>query len=530
MPRPEGELQTDDNSISRLRREQYRKKLDRLLKAAQDDGFLDLVWATRALQSGSERAARKLIAYPAAAANAQLSDDLYLPEWDLETVLNERLALPPAPTPRPGETCRRLVTDKFSTLHQIVQLSRAVENADTGILLRRMDVLEEMRRLCHRQFEWQRGYVNGPLIYRWSYLYGGPLARAAFASKAGIELSEFIRLAFYQRTRFGQAPVWKPDVLTRHLGFSAEQVRAGLALLSTPLPAARSRAAKFRGESWTSTYRPSLLRGSPMIAFPGDLHRAPLRDLIVLRATAGLYYDLAGAPGGVRNEIADRFEQYARDLLAASLPRFTASPCPPYRWKKNKVAGPDVLLRDGQRVVAGFECKARKMSFEARFGEDPAGKGEAGLDEMGDGVFQLWKFASHVRRGLIPGVILDDQSVLVLLTLDNWMTMSSAFQKAALAKARDLAAIKEPEIIDKDRRTVVFASIEDVELSLRRSDETLFVKNLLAATEEQFRGWALPGIHQDIDTGILNDYPLLDRLADVLPWTSDYGARGGPTA
>lgn len=525
MPKRPEAPDTDDTRVSRLRREQYRKKLDRLLKAADDGPFLDLVWAARALQSNNERFARRVISYPSEAATARLGDDLYLPEWDLETVVNERLALPPTLPPPPGEMRRRLVADKFSTLEQIVQLSRALENADMGILLRRMDVIEEIRRLSHRQFEWQRGYVNGTQIYRWSFLYSGPRTKAAFADKTGIEISEFIRFALFLRALFSQMPAWRPGVLNRAMEFSDDQVRAGLDLLSAPLNVARSRAAKFQGESWTSAYRPSQLRGSPMIAFPGGLYRAPLRDLLVVRATSGLYYDLVGSPGGVRNEVADRFEQYARDLLAAALPKFQVTASPRYRWNKNTVAGPDVILRDGPRAVAVFECKARKMSFEARFGEDPAGKGEAGLDEMGDGVFQLWKFVSHVRRGLISDVLLDEQSVLLLLTLDNWMTMSSAFQKAALARGHALANTKDPMITEEDRRTVVFASIEDVELTLRQADETLFVENLLAATQEQFRGWVLPNIHRTIDTGIDNRYPLADRLGEVLPWADAYRER-----
>lgn len=197
----------------------------------------------RALQSNSERYARRVISYPAEAATARLGDDLYLPEWDLETVVNERLALPPTLPPPPGEMRRRLVADKFSTLEQIVQLSRALENADMGILLRRMDVLEEIRRLSHRQFEWQRGYVNGPQIYRWSFLYSGPRTKVAFAEKTGIEISEFIRFALFLRALFSQMPAWRPGVLNRAMEFSDQQVQAGLELLSAPLEVARSRAA-----------------------------------------------------------------------------------------------------------------------------------------------------------------------------------------------------------------------------------------------------------------------------------------------
>lgn len=494
MARGSERSRSSGKTTSRLRREQYRKKLDGLLKAADEGPFLGLIWATQTLQSGGEDAVRGALAYSADAAKARLGDELYLPAWDLETVANERLALPPFRPPPPGESRRQLDSGSFRALEHVVRLSRAIENADMGLVLQRMDVLQELRRIAHRQFSWQRGYLNGPQFYRWAFLYGGAQTQALFEKRAGIKISEFIRFGMYLRAVFSRWPVWMPGRELETHDFSQTQAQAALLLLAAPLETARARATAFRGRSWSSTYRPSQLRGAPLIEFPEARFRAPLPDLIVVRITEGLYYDLAGAPGGVRNEVADRFERYVRELLAASLPGLAVSEGPRYRWRKNDVAGPDVLLRDGDRVVAAFECKARKMSFEARFGEDPAGKGEAGLGELAEGVFQLWKFASHVRRGLITECVLGTKAVLILLTLDNWMTFSTDFQKGALERARVLSSERDPEIIEEDQRTVVFASIEDVELTLQATDERLFVERLQAGTEERFRGWVLPNI------------------------------------
>jgi hypothetical protein len=508
-------------TTSRLRREQYRKKLDGLLKAADEGPFLGLIWATQTLQSGGEDAVRGALAYSTDAAKARLGDELYLPAWDLETVANERLALPQFRPPPPGESRRQLDTGSFRALEQIVRLSRAIENADMGLVLQRMDVLQELRRIAHRQFSWQRGYLNGPQFYRWAFLYSGPQTQDLFEERAGITISEFIRFGMYLRAVFSRWPVWTPGRELETHGFSQAQAQAALMLLAAPIETAMARATACRGRSWSSTYRPSQLRGAPLIGFPEARFRAPLPDLIAVRITEGLYYDLAGGPGGVRNEVAERFERYVRDLLAASLPGLAVSEGPRYRWRKNDVAGPDVLLCDGERVVAAFECKARKMSFEARFGEDPA-KGEAGLGELGEGVFQLWKFASHVRRGLIKECVLDAKAVLVLLTLDNWMTFSTDFQKGALERARLLSSERDPGITEEDQGPVVFASIEDVELTLQETDERLFVERLQAGTEERFRGWVLPNINQDAGTGIENPYPLGGRIAEVLPWIGDY--------
>lgn len=68
MPQKPEAPDTGETRTSRLRREQYRKRLDRLLKAAEDALFLDLVWAARMLQSEHEQSARRVISYRCRAA------------------------------------------------------------------------------------------------------------------------------------------------------------------------------------------------------------------------------------------------------------------------------------------------------------------------------------------------------------------------------------------------------------------------------------------------------------------------------
>ena len=83
-----------------------------------------------------------------------------------------------------------------------------------------------------------------------------------------------------------------------------------------------------------------------MIGDPPQL-RAPLRDLIQIRITSGLFYDLADAPQLVRNELSDRFEDYSWGLLAGALPSLQASRSQSYKFKGNPMNSPDVLYGSG---------------------------------------------------------------------------------------------------------------------------------------------------------------------------------------
>ena len=68
---------------------------------------------------------------------------------------------------------------------------------------------------------------------------------------------------------------------------------------------------------------PSILRKTPLI-YIDDLDRlvSPIPETILLRVTAGLYYDIV--PGGqeIINDANARFEQYCIDLIDAMMERF----------------------------------------------------------------------------------------------------------------------------------------------------------------------------------------------------------------
>ena len=515
----EDENEDERFDTSRLRRDRYRRKLDKGLAGAPDEAFFQQVWATDALQAGRPDVAGRYLTFPHEALTAGLGDEGHIFGWSLESLINERLRLPvfaPQPDQRRVQVTR---TDSFEVLAWLAACLNQLENAESGIVLKRLDVLREMPRLLHRQFEYQRGFQNGPQLYRWAFLYGGPLCTAHFKAKTGLTMADLIKAGYLIRHRFTLGPVWSPEVLRRAAGPDVHAGDAVLRLLSRPLAEARKGARAQHAPRAGVAYQASQLRRSPIIAFgpKGDRLRAPIPDLILARITSGVFYDLVDAPSGARNEAGKRFELYVADLLNAHLPAFKAGPGQGYRFRNGPIDGADVLLENGDAaLVAVFECKARKMSLATRYAEDRAA--ETGVDELVKGVFQIWRFFAHHRLGLVPGPAPDASTVGVLVTLDNWMTMSADLQRSVLDRARTMAWEKAVGIETCDQRPVVFCSIDDLESTLQRADEPLFVADLQRATEERFTGWMLPNVHRDIDTGIRKPFPLAHRLHEVLPW------------
>ena len=525
MPTEGDEGRTRTSAQLRFERDRYRRALTQRLEMTQDEAFLHLIWNVQALQSGREAFLDQRIHFPDEARTQDFGVGNYLPPWDLELVVNERLVARSFPLYRPGPL-RVDHCQSFHTAALAVHLARKVADCQVGLTLKQMNVFREMARIGHRQFEWQRGFSNGPQLYRWHYLFGGARARGEFEARHGLSIPDFAQFGLLLHRLFRRYAAGSVEHLPGLLRLPEATVRAALALMAAPIEAAKASARDIRKSRVDINYQASQLRTAPVIRFDGgETLRAPLPDLLLVRVTEGIYYDLAGARGDLRNEVSDRFETYTRDYLNASFLDRSAETAPAYRWRGQTVSGPDVLLRHGGRLVAAIECKARKMNLAARYGEANPGAAE-GLTELAKGVFQLWKFVSHVRRGLIHETGCTPESALILLTLENWATLSPKLIDDILAAARRMTQAEDPEIEEIDQRPIVFASIEDIELTLQNVDAQLFEVLLQRAkSADRFLGGTLRGLLQESEALPSRPFPLGTRLGEVLPWFDELGSR-----
>jgi hypothetical protein len=90
------------------------RQLRKMVARADDAPFLQLVWATDALQSGRTRAAATFITYPAGADDPSIGARLAVHRWELESLLTQ-LFLTPKQEAHPGENrilnCTRVRVD-----------------------------------------------------------------------------------------------------------------------------------------------------------------------------------------------------------------------------------------------------------------------------------------------------------------------------------------------------------------------------------------------------------------------------------
>ena len=130
----------------------------------------------------------------------------------------------------------------------------------------------------------------------------------------------------------------------------------------------------------------------------------------------------------------------------------------------------DVLVRDQGRLVIVAECKATKLTYLAQFAEDPFEAAKKQYTQLAKGVFQLWRFFSHLRRGLVQEDLGGDCHAVVF-TLDAFMQMAREPENKVLAEANALAD-KDDNIAPEDRKRVSICPIYDLEFILSRATET----------------------------------------------------------
>jgi len=171
------------------------------------------------------------------------------------------------------------------------------------------------------------------------------------------------------------------------------------------------------------------------------------------------------------------------------------------------------------------------MTFAAKFGTAPLEEAAQGFSEISKGVFQIWRYAAHVRRGLIPGERLATDVVGMVLTLDPWAQMSRQQAAAIVAEAKKLAD-EDGDIAEVDRMPVAIMSILDVEhVAMYATLPSFLEAARLGATAER-AGWMLYSLYDLVTSERLplKQNPFKSRIGEFLPWWDQIKEQSGATA
>ncbi|WP_137044999.1 hypothetical protein [Pseudolabrys sp. FHR47] len=510
----------------------HQNQLLKLFSRANDAAFLQMIWATDALQSGRERHAKRyLLAYPPeAVAESSLRSNFGIHRWELETLLVQ-LFLVPKELPRETGNLT-LDCSKFEAIRQTINRLRSLENVEAARYLSgEFTIWAEMNRIAQRQFHWQRGYFNTPQFYRYAYLYAQGKCAEYFRQTYGLEVSDLMFTGFSLFTAYLNNPWIQRQTSVPEMGLTEEIVQRAFPMLSCSRNQARAETAKLvahaqndHGSPIPTALLPSILRKSPLI-YVDDANKlvAPIPEAILLRVTAGLYFDLLAGGQAVINDANSRFEQYCAELFEKLMRQFGVKRAYRYGAKGAQFDTPDILIKDGDKLAIVAECKATRLTYLAQFAEDPFEAARKQYSQIAKGVFQLWRFFAHIRCGVVEEKLSNDCAAMIF-TLDAYMQIAEELQNKVLTEANALADA-DGNIEQQDRKHIIICPISDLESILTTSDEISLRESLKASSEPKYKGWMLNEVHRN--TGATDRFgapkPFPFDLADVLPWWKKIG-------
>ncbi|UNU44494.1 hypothetical protein EAO27_18600 [Sphingopyxis sp. YF1] len=486
------------------------------LSLADDEKVLRAVWSVNAIQSGDANVDGALLwDVPKDLEPGKMFSKRSIYPWELDTLANELLTIPK------HDFYRTFNCRSWRSLADIVNLLRNIENAEYGARRHVTSMYVEMGRIAARQFDWQRGFFNVPDLYRSAFIYGQGACAQHLADTYGLNINDLTFTGYALMAMYVDAPECAPmgDLSElAHFGLPIASFQKVLSRISLPIDDIRAKASRLRQPEQQTAYRPSILRRYPCVVFGRKRNRmiAPIPDLIAYRLTAGLFFDIVGGTGSVRNDCGKHFEAYSLSLLSKMLPEARFEPEWRYKVGRNHRDTSDIILFDGLgNVLLAIECKARWMGAEVRFGEKP--NVEKDYDEIISGVYQAWRFFSDCRRGL-TGRSASPKAIGLVLALDEWFAARSAALDRVIAEAHARADAN-GDILAEDRRPIAFCSIHELETVLKTATE----ESLLGALDDlasKPKGWIFSSLHSDFDAPKTSckPYPFHADLFEMLPW------------
>lgn len=505
----------------------FSKKIIDLLSRANDTDFLRMTWSVNILQSRSNVSIIPYLNFPKQAKTDKIDDPNFVYKWEIETLIllllsNEKHIIHPGPN-------LILNCGSFSAMREAVNLLRALDNSEGVVISGKENLLSELHRIAQRQFPWQRGFASAERLYRYSYIYGQGKCAEFFHEKNGISISDFIHTSFLFYA-YMQLAQWQKIPQFEKFGIGDELLHKTLNLLALNLEEMRNLTKQLIMDAASqphvrAAYLPSSLREFPIIRSNDDRRIiSPLPDLIIFRATVGLYYDICQGRQDLLNEANKRFEEYTIKLIGSFYPELILISSKKYGPKKYNYETPDAIMLDEYKTMIVIECKATKLTYKAQFAQDPINEADGAYAQIAKGVAQLWRFFSHMRRGLYRENLECQKKYAMVLTMDSWMQASPELQEEVINRAKKIVEL-DTEIIEEDKCPIIFCSMQDLVDVMMLSSKADFLKIVKNAALPKYARWGLRSVMESEGTNqCAREFPL--SITELLPWWNHYTKNG----
>lgn len=487
-----------------------------MLQKTQADELLKLIWFGDSLISGRASNLQRRFVFPGEAADYIKSGQFRVHKWELEELVNQFFTA--------SGKCKgghkRLDYTNFEPLRRLTNIYRGLNNAESLIDVE--DIMDSMPRLFWPQASWQIGYFNLARTYRNLYVYTFTEASSHFKDRHGLSIERFYFLsyAFFAHCS-SSGPVIEVAKARQGLNIPPEDMAKYLAIVAQTTEGMTAFARTLRVSRGVSAYKRSPIREYPVVKITSQEVIAPIPDLLLARATEGLYYDLV-KNDNVRRIYGLRFESHCVATLKHFLPEQMLIA---HDQEICKHEAPDIIIasRETNSVDLVVECKARRLPHAVLSSAKPQIDHEEAFKDLVKGVWQIWRFVANSRVGK-AGVWSHAQvqgAGGLILTLDPWVQLGTTIIEAVINAARSEADRR--RIDEQDRIPISFAAAGDLERTLQMHGFRLTCLAARRLASPDRHGYLIGTVaDQDVplerDAPSISPYPYAEQLSLLYPW------------
>lgn len=343
--------------------------------------------------------------------------------WELEIIAREVIIN----SPEYIQTTKTL--KKANNLARTISKLRQLENGIAGKYSSQENVLRELQRIAHRQFEYQAQNPNSTLIYRYYKIFNTPELNKLVKNTFGFDTH---RLYFIGMLMTGTFINWfalhyPPNIeIPKQYNLTMDEVNKFLKHFSKPLDELRE---LLKGEERQLNenyvyYFDSLMK-FPIIKMKAQGRMSlvsPIPILISWRFTKGVYYELCGK-AGFDKAFGEAFQDYTGEALHNVFDGSNFEVSPEEPRGKHTLPSSDWYVSDKLSSIF-IECKTWRMAMPAKLSLHSDDALNEQLDKLSSAVIQTYKAVQAFKDGRYkkPNFNFDPKKEVypIVVTLESW--------------------------------------------------------------------------------------------------------------
>ncbi len=350
---------------------------------------------------------------------------IWIAEWELELLAKEVILNGDAVAPR-GHTLR-----SWKTLSALINQLKALENDIYGLHGSSDNVRIELIRIAHRQFIWQGNRPNSTTTIRYFKIFDQPQINEICVDRLGLPVRDIYLCGIGFWGHFLSQPAINAPFSSSIERLSNEKVERFLSFTCRTISELKPLFKSEQQYDDTFAYAYNSLRAFPLIRmrFQGnDAIVCPLPTLLFWRITGGLYYELLGNQR-FPQAWGDSFQAYVGQVIERTCPekRLRLIAEQKYGTKKARKASVDWIVSDEDSAIF-LECKAKRLSWNAKSALGDLGPLEADIDDIASAVVQVYRTHGDYIAGQYPHFpFAPNRKVYpVITTLEDWYFFGDA--------------------------------------------------------------------------------------------------------